>query len=730
MFNRKCGPAALALAALLSLGAWRQLPLARAAALPVPAGVSVAPDDRSAIVQWDTNPQDPTAPLPAGVVGYKISWGPAATPTAFSKLTEERIIQLQPLVNGQPYAVQIQSVDSQGNLSAPSPSLSFTGDSTRVDGLRARMNGFFDDFNLPQGLPDETKWNSAYSRCNAAAANGFFINDQFHAHNTGFSANCDRGQSISRPRAVLDLSDGGTRTIVFDFDGAFRRNQWYLDLVPRLMDISGQVNIEGLSAPADPADGLRFHQSEQVASISLFGDNGAAQSLAYTDNVVAPKLDALGVKQVPNVRRHWEIHVSRSYAEVLIDGQKVLATKPGAFQLKQTRYYLLWNMFSYNSNKANVPMVLGHWDNFGFDAPAGSASSSVTHNYRLVNSGTDFMKAYGEYAPAAATLNIPDVVAGAAARRLMFTLQMDEFDAYSWSPEDRVTVNGSQFAIPKPVSNAQPALAPEDLVSTIAPYSVAIDLPDGVLKQGANQISFSTAGSSVHNIHAELDFDSASAPGYTPPAQAASGAPQPAIQPVGPNAVIAQIGATLIDPAISDLSRTAVFNQPVSGVVPIKAEVHNDIALQSTGSNQGVRQVDLLVDGVAVFSQRADAAAPAPAVLATFNLDTRKLANGLHEVYVRAYDARCVPSIADYLGAGDGSGSYYPLHISVRNAASAPAASGIAAAYRVSLPLITLGPRLQSSCASTSSAPPRGAPSGGAWPADLRRDEQLFVCEW
>ena len=114
---------------------------------------------------------------------------------------------------------RVQSVDGAGHLSAFSPTVSFTGTPARVDALRARMNGFFDDFNLPAGAPDERKWNSAYSRCNAATSNGFFINDQFHAHSTVFSGNCDRGQSISRPRAALDFSDNGTRTIVFDWDG-------------------------------------------------------------------------------------------------------------------------------------------------------------------------------------------------------------------------------------------------------------------------------------------------------------------------------------------------------------------------------------------------------------------------------------------------------------------------------------------------------------------------------
>ncbi|MEO7913688.1 MAG: fibronectin type III domain-containing protein, partial [Roseiflexaceae bacterium] len=420
------------LALLLALSAgWPAIPSARAAALLIPTGLTVEQDDRNAILQWDFDIKNPMTPLPTGVAGYKITWGPAATPNAFSKLTEERIIQLQPLTNGQPYVARVQSVDSAGHVSAASPTVSFTGISARVDALRTRMNGFFDDFNLPAGAPDERKWNSAYSRCNADSSNGFFINDQFHAHNTVFSGNCDRGQSISRPRAALDFSDNGTRTIVFDWDGEFRRSQWYLDLVPRLMDISGQVNLEGISMPADPANGLRIHQNEQVVSIDAFGLNGALTTPAHTDSKPYLPLDWAGLKQVSNVRRHWEIHIRRDYAEILINGVKVLATAPGAFQLTEDRYYLLWNVFSYNTAKANVPFVLGHWDNFGFDAPAGTTHDTVTHNYRLVNTGTDFMKAFGKQSPAQATIKIPDAVDGAVMRRLMFTIQMEANGSYT-----------------------------------------------------------------------------------------------------------------------------------------------------------------------------------------------------------------------------------------------------------------------------------------------------------
>lgn len=648
---------------------------AKPSSLATPTGLTIEQDDQNAILQWNGGPLRPDQLLPAGIAGYRVTWGPAAQPDKNSKLTEEQILQLQPLVNGQTYVARVQAVDSLGQLSALSEPISFTGDPARVNALRAKMNGFFDDFNLPEGAPDERKWNSAFSRCNAPASNGFFINNQVHAHNTVASATCDRGQSISRPRAALDFSDNGTRTIVFDFDGEFRRDQWYLDLVPRMMDISGQVSIEaGGDTRADPANGLRFHQTEQGLRIIAFTPSGAEETLAMTDGNPFQTLDWLGLKLVSNVRRQWEIRLSRTSVEMFINGQKVLATQPNTFHLSENSYTLLWNVFSYNTGKSNEPMVLAHWDNFGFDAPAGTQHDLVTHNYRLVNSGTDFVEAFAgdQGSPATVTLNIPDQVQGAQARRLMFTLQMDANTFYTWNPADKVSVNGHDFPIAQPVSNAQPPLDMEQLVSTIAPYSIVIPLPDGVLQQGQNRVVFSTAASSFHNIHVELDFPASAEPAYTPPAQALDGKVLPQLPAVGPDAMITQIGTTDVEEWADNLSDSATFNPTVKGIVPVQVEIHSDIALHGTGANPGIAQIELLVDGKVIQMQRTDAQIPAPSVHYTFQLDTHQFGDGTHEIYVRAYNPSCVASITDYMGVGPVSGKYYPIHFTVKNGSGKP----------------------------------------------------------
>ena len=269
------------------------------------------------------------------------------------------------------------------------------------------MNGFFDDFNLPAALPDERKWNSAYSRCNADTSNGFFINDQFHAHNTVFSGNCDRGQSISRPRATLDFSDNGTRTIVFDWDGELRRNFWYLDIVPRMMDISGQVNIEGIIAPADPAHGLRFSQNGQAANIYRVWREwlGVSPVNDGFQPLPAARLGRLqaGAECTPPLGDSPQPRSGRGADQRYLGDEN----RQGAFNLTQDRYYLLWNVFSYNSDKANVPLCWLTGITSALMRQPAQPTTYVTHNYRLVNTGSDFRKAFGPSAPAAGDAEYP-----------------------------------------------------------------------------------------------------------------------------------------------------------------------------------------------------------------------------------------------------------------------------------------------------------------------------------
>jgi|GEM_PF-1254100 len=656
--------------------------------LPVPVSLQTEQDDRAAILTWNGGPLNEGTAETGDVTGYRVSWGLSGQPLSNVQLTTERIIELQPLNNGQPYVVQVQSVDKLGNVSAPSPQLTFTGDKTRVENMRARMNGFFEDFNTPAGAFDELKWNVAYSRCNDPAVNGAFVNTQFHAHNMvgNTNGNCDRSQAVSRPRAVFDFTNR-VGTITFDFDGEFRRDQWYMDLVPDLMDITSQVNLEGQATPGHPGNIIRFHQTGQALEIIYLDKNGLEKKLARTDWKPFQPLDWAGSKLVTNVRRHWMFQFSQNYAGIFVNGKKVLETSN--FNLDYSKAYVLWNQFSYNTNKSDLPQTLVHWDNFGFDAPTGYRATTDTHNYKLVNSGTDFAKVNSSQ-PATKTLNIPDQLTNAKAARLLFTLQMQPWDNYSWSANDNVTVNGQKFSIPKPTSST--GLAPNLLIDIMRPYSMVLDIPASAFKTGNNTLVFSMANSGVHNIHAEFDFDTGKAPTYTQPSITALGPSVPTMPDLGPGAKITGVGSNT--KLWIDGGRVASSNldYKVSGKVPIEVSVSNEIAFLGTGKNPGISKVELLVNNQVVGSQATSAQTPTPAYKASFEVDTSHFTNGKYQLYARAYNPNGTISYPDYPSAGTDPNNWWTVGIIIQNNGVVPTTTATTVGSTTTPPATTAPP--------------------------------------
>ena len=323
-------------------------------------------------------------------------------------------------------------------------------------------------------------------------------------------------------------------------DGLDRRSSWYLDLMPQLLDLTSHVSGDDTDAPAFPSQLLRFRQSGSRLDILYAGDDGKPQYLATTDYNPYPPLDetVVGLPVVHNVRRHWQIQLSQSRATIIINGKEVLGA---ALALPFSKATVQWNEFSYNTAKANTPYVLLHWDNFGFDGPV---SSIETHNYRTAGyGGADFISTSG-YVAANTQIKIPDVVSGAKAIRLMYTLQMDGGD-YAWSSSDRVIINGQSFAMPQP---SAPAANKALLVDTLAAYSVVMELPAGVIVSGVNQLSFVGQSSGIMNIHVELDYaKGGSIPVYTQPDQINVTASHPVMAEVGAGVSIDKLGDKALD---------------------------------------------------------------------------------------------------------------------------------------------------------------------------------------
>lgn len=197
-----------------------------------PTNLFVIEDDRVATLEWDTKPSpywnfDMGRPIYANDfrnrhkfydhTGYVVSWGIVGDATVNKIYTPMSLVMIQPLTPGVTYWAYVQSTNNNGNISVPSNTVQFQHDSTRVDNLRQTMTGFFDDFNIPAGPLDETKWNNAISLCSDINYTFPFINQQHHAHQSVSSPiSCEKGLNVLRPRNTFDFT-GRTGTIVFDF---------------------------------------------------------------------------------------------------------------------------------------------------------------------------------------------------------------------------------------------------------------------------------------------------------------------------------------------------------------------------------------------------------------------------------------------------------------------------------------------------------------------------------
>ncbi len=706
-----------------------------AANLPVPVNLQVEQDDRNAILQWN-NYATTNNEKPPGLTGYVVYWGIYNSSTntinnPLRKITEDKIIQLQPLDTTSTYGAYVQSVDTFGNVSSPSPIIQFKSDSSRVNTLRSQMNGFFDDFNLPTGPFDELKWNNAYSACIGAGLGGQFINNQFHAHNQAYALYCDRGQNVSRPRGVFDFTPGATRpngetqygTITFDMDGTQGRDTWYLDIY----DVNnGTIDVPARSAdnidsqPQSPYNGIRIVAGSFGAQILKIDEHGVERNTIQTPGTnINGCCDPL-MTAVKNVRNHWVVKVSQNRIIVTINGhlaadasgwKEGTVDHTGGLSLPYTKAYLNWVHFTYNTGKADFSSSLLHWDNFGFDAPVGTTQTTVTHNYTDGYIGVKDPPCSSAFAGAAVCadggsdgndlIKIPDSIAGNTVQRLMFT---NAPHIYSWDPTDSVTLNGVKYPIPDPLTLPQnktlgyttPAQR-DALQGDTNPMTYII--PVNNAKTGDNTIVFHlTKGQfpgKLLNIHLELDFPKNAEPAYIQPFAIWNANPIPQKNASGiteyPNgATVESIHGTLLNGKPGDfptwsypnftLMADGNGNQgsqsgaapsqviPQSGTIAVNFNSTGYQALNGGGSYPGHQSYQVYIDRNKVDDVKTDATVPTPSITTSYNWDTSKYCNGWHQVFFVSFSPTGVASIPAYFQFHHiEPGFYQPIHVYTNN---------------------------------------------------------------
>lgn len=662
--------------------------------LPPPT-VNALGDDHNAVLVWGIDQPDRSDSN-----GYQITWGPATEPAKFVKLTSYHQIQLQPLINveagGGDYVAVVRAVDSFGKLSAPSTPVSFRGTSARIDALaKLFRKGFVETFNQPAGLWDERKINTAYSICNDPEMNGAFINSQFHAHNTVRSANCDRASTFMRFRMPVSFADNGIRTVIWSQDTPLRRSSGYMELRPALTDTNDIVTLNG--AERTPGGGtFRLTTGNTGVSFEFFAPDGTRRhvpSAADPRQPASADLAWMDRLPAPNVRRTYEMKVSRRQAVLYIDGRKVLETATDAFDLKADVYHLDWDTFSYNTPKDNQTLQLWHMGAIFYDTAPGKEPTTVTHNYRLRHGGTDYVETGGNQ-PATVELTIPDVVTGAVGRRLLFTEQIRGAHLRgAWSASDRVIVNGRSLPWPdsRRLADTPPWTLPE-LVG-LMPYQQSIDIPEGLLVRGKNVIQFVSNGfTGVHNIHQELDFAIGSAPAFTQPdkVMASPGVPLPGnvfppVPDTGAGVMLGAIDATDMGCWGKDTSDPAQCSATVKGTAQVSFGLRTDAMVSASGANDGIMEVGILIDRLPVVKRSTAIDTPAAGGSYVLPVNTTLMADGIHEIYVYACTAKGIANMNEgqhisYAQAG----VYQPFLINVQNGA------GSATRYRAgSLPDMT-----------------------------------------
>jgi hypothetical protein len=556
------------------------------ATVPQPQNVRVFPDNQSVIVTWNDT-------QPPGVVGYYLTYKKrGASAVEGVKQTIHNSMQLQPLENGQEYEITVQSARGSYQTTATgsiaendnsttmfwaradgrvSPAVTVLGtpSSARVDAMRNRLTGFFDEFNEPANPFDELKWNNA-AFCDHGDSASAFINNQFHSHN---SISCGFGGTVSRPRATFNttvglnggpISESNPAQVEFDMDATVDgRSKWYLDFVPLSarndrypIDVDGHHTADDSQDREEPGNMLRletdgggygaqftywdtnrnFQRILSNESPSFCGPAwnpdqvdfrtcGALTNKTLVPASPLPEQDLRLLFSAQNVRRHWVMQFTPTKVKVFVDGTQIMqATLPPNWAAE--RQYTLQNtLFSYNTAKQFVTSSSNmarrgvipkfnfyHWDNFGFTGPA---PTTVTHNY--IDGGADgntpnYLNNIGSGTQGNRTtiIPVPDEIGTPLNNRgrLYFSLKSRNDSSYNWRLGDHIIFNGRRYEVPDPRSTMPSSPdynAVGGLNRSIISMALNINLAD--IRRGSNTVTFNLTGTGANGIATNVHLE-------------------------------------------------------------------------------------------------------------------------------------------------------------------------------------------------------------------------------
>ena len=672
-----------------------------------PTIVDIQEDDRNATISWNSltniydDEYDPDKQN--GIFSYRIEWGPVAEGFIHAAVTPYRSHMIQPLEPNLDYQARIYALDAHGNASDYVETGIINHDPTRVNDMRLRLNGFFDDMNDPMGPFNEKDWNQSYSGCMGMGKVSQHINNQYHGHNVVASGHCDRAVASSRVRHHFDFTDR-TGIIEFDLDGSQKGRQfWYLDLTPadRKRDLTGHISLDNVNPPsADPPFMLRIAEIGPNVSVSLGDELGILTELTgvYENNACGDLMaycPGKNLEPLINVRKHWRIELSQTHIKisidgiVVIDGSLVTDNSPSGleFEIAQVN----WLLFSYNTTKENFLLSMIHWDNFGFDAPANYQQSTVIHNYTDGQLGSEVGQTGNDGSigmvsslteGAMSVIPIPDQLEDTngnlpISAELMFTIQGGD---YQWQAAEKIIVNNTEYNFPKPVSEIA-SLPDIQLINTLKPYSAILNINPADLITGNNEIEFFLNNPRLLNIHIELTYPIDTAPNFTPPQLIHTGYTAKLMgflnlaNQVGPGIVFKQIGDVqfwTFDLHYNNqyTERWYVHDEVVADQLDVIISGNSHAQLAATGKAKGISHYEIWIDEVPIQTIYVNEDSPTAYFLHELSIDLTGVSNGTHELFLKAFDDEGNPSHFDASGHTI-NGEYVPVLIDVQNVTTA-----------------------------------------------------------
>ncbi|SDN31708.1 hypothetical protein SAMN04489726_6021 [Allokutzneria albata] len=302
-------------------GAILPIPQAPPAAVSV---LSVEPGPRQLLLRWGDSLSDGV--VPAGAVGYEVRWG-KGTALEHSRLVARSLVQISGLENGAEYRVEVRSVDSFGQRSAP------VGGSGRPEPYPLLEPwSYVDAFDDPRTITDN--WRLGHRGSCGTALPG----EGEEAGQLVITGNCGTEPATLRTRTPFRLAqtpqpNGELGRAVVETDGSGTAQQFTIDLVPGPVDlVLGTVKeVEGSTRPTEAVEDQSLPPGTVRLRATAFGDSGSAQLLVPPGTprsaaVIAPRSVPATLPPMPiRVRQRWEVVVYADRVEVLRDKQPVAA---------------------------------------------------------------------------------------------------------------------------------------------------------------------------------------------------------------------------------------------------------------------------------------------------------------------------------------------------------------------------------------------------------------------